>query len=160
MTVKFLKEEYQKKYDVKLQEFLKIKQEFKQVFLQAKRELDKYEKELYVEEDLSFWFFGNAKEDFGYAIWHICDKSSPTTNWNAEIIELMVKRGADINHVCEGKTPLDFFTSPLDFYINDKPQQYKSTENDRKKIKELKKDIEILRKLGALTKEELDNQNK
>ena len=145
MTVKFLKEEYQKKYDVKLQEFLKIKQEFKQVFLQAKRELDKYEKELYVEEDLSFWFFGNAKEDFGYAIWHICDKSSPTTNWNAEIIELMVKRGADINHVCEGKTPLDF-------YINDKPQQYKSTEND--------KNIKILRNLGGLTKEELDNQNK
>ena len=145
MTVKFLKEEYQKKYDVKLQEFLKIKQEFKQVFLQAKRELDKYEKELYVEEDLSFWFFGNAKEDFGYAIWHICDKSSPTTNWNAEIIELMVKRGADINHVCEGKTPLDF-------YINDKPQQCKSTENDKK--------IKILRNLGGLTKEELDNQNK
>ena len=145
MTVKFLKEEYQKKYDVKLQEFLKIKQEFKQVFLQAKRELDKYEKELHVEEDLSFWFFGNAKEDFGYAIWHICDKSSPTTNWNAEIIELMVKRGADINHVCEGKTPLDF-------YINDKPQQYKSTEND--------KNIKILRNLGGLTKEELDNQNK
>ena len=87
----------------------------------------------------------NAKEDFGYAIWHICDKSSPTTNWNAEIIELMVKRGADINHVCEGKTPLDF-------YINDKPQQCKSTENDKK--------IKILRNLGGLTKEELDNQNK
>ena len=156
MTVEFLKEEYQKKYDIKLQEFLKIKQ----VFLQAKRELDKYENELYVEEDLSYWFFGDAKNDFGYAIWHICKKSSPTTNWNAEIIELMVKRGADINYVCEGKTPLDLFTSSLDFYIYDKPQQYKSTENDKKMIKELEKNIKMLRKLGALTKEELDNQNK
>ena len=144
MTVKSLKENYQKKLSE---------------FSEAKRQLKKYEHELDIERSVSVWFFGNAKEDFGYAIWHICDKSSPTTNWNAEIIELMVKRGADINHVCEGKTPLDFFTSPLDFYINDKPQQYKSTEND-KKIKELEKNIKILRKLGALTKEELDNQNK
>ena len=156
MTVKFLKEEYQKKYEIKLQEFLKIKQ----VFLQAKRELDKYEKELYVAEDLSYWFFGNEEEDFSYAIWHICDKSFPTTNWYAEIIELMVKMGADINYVCEGKTPLDFYIYSLDFYIYDKPQQYKSTENDKKMIKKLKKNIKRLRNLGALTKEELDNKNK
>ena len=145
MTVKFLKENYQKK----LSEFSK-----------AKQELKKYEHKLDIEASVSAWFFGDAKNDFGYAIWHICKKSSPTTNWNAEIIELMVKRGADINYVCEGKTPLDLFTSSLDFYIYDKPQQYKSTENDKKRIKELKNNIKILRELGALTKEELDNQNK
>ena len=145
MTVKLLKENYQNKLSK---------------FLEAKRQLKKYEHELDIEGSVSVWFFGNEKEDFGYAIWHICDKSSPTTNWNAEIIELMVKRGADINYVCEGKTPLDLFTSSLDFYIYDKPQQYKSTENDKKRIKELEKNIKILRKLGALTKKELDNQNK
>ena len=122
-------------------------------FSEAKRQLKKYEHELDIERSVSVWFFGDEKKDFGYAIWHICDKSFPTTNWNAEIIELMVKRGADINHVCEGKTPLDF-------YIYDKPQQYKSTENDKKRIKELEKNIKILRKLGGLTKKELDNQNK
>lgn len=143
MTIKFLKEEYQKKYDIKLQEFLKIKQ----VFLQAKRELDKYEKELYLEEALSYWFFGDPKNDFGYAIWHICNKSSPNTNWNEEIIELMLEKGGDINHICEGKTPLDIY-----IYSSYLPwRMHKKTE------KNVKKNIKILRKLGALTKEELDN---
>ena len=135
MTLKFLKENYQKKLSE---------------FLEAKRQSKKYEHKLYIEGSVSGWFFGDAKNDFGYAIWHICKKSSPTTNWNAEIIELMVKRGADINYVCEGKTPLDIyiFSSYLPWRMD------KNTE------KNVKKNIKILRKLGALTKEELDNQNK
>ena len=144
MTVKFLKEEYQKKYDIKLQEFLKIKQ----VFLQAKRELDKYEKELLVEENLSYWLFGNEKKDFGYAIWHICKKSCP--NCNLKQIELMLEKGADINHICEERTPLDI-------YIFSSYLPWRMDENTEKNVK---KNIKILRKLGALTKEELDNQNK
>lgn len=132
-------EDLQKDYQKKLSEFS-----------EAKRQLKKYEHKIYIEKLVSDWFFGDPKNDFGYAIWHICQKSSPTTNWNVEIIELMLEKGGNINHICEGKTPLDIyiFSSYLPW------RMHKNTEKD------VKQNIKILRKLGALTKEELDNQNK
>ena len=139
----FLKENHQKK--------LKLLKEYYQ---EVDRKIKKYEHKIYIEKSVSDWFFGDAKNDFGYAIWDICDKSYPSTNWNRECIELMLKRGGNINHVCNGKTPLDLYISQLNYSYYSK--YYMSTIEYGETMELLRKNIEILRKLGALTKEELD----
>jgi len=43
----------------------------------------------------------NCKDPAGYSALHLCAEKG-----NLEILDILLKKGADPNYVCEGKTPL------------------------------------------------------